>query len=103
MRALEFLLENYEQQLEAELTNLLIAAKGNGASEVNTQDVVNQLQKMGYSVNSDALLPILQNSPIAANSTPDSISLSGGEPMQDDGEDSAAKVGDMAQKATKLG
>lgn len=104
MRAKEFILEDYNQQLESEINNLLIGAKGNGAPNISTPALVNQLQKMGYSIDVNNLMPLLQNNPAVANATPDSIELSSQEgETAGQAQDSASKVGDMAQKATKIG
>lgn len=107
MRAREILQENYNQSLESDLNNLLVSAKGFGASEVNTQDIVNQLYQMGYSVTINSLMPLLSRNPMVLNATPQMIKfnmpeangMGGGDPAQD----SAAKVSDMASKATKIG
>lgn len=104
MRASEFLFEDYTQNLDTEINNLLIGAKGNGAADINTQDLVTQLQRMGYSIDINSLMPMLQNNPVVMNATPESITLTspeggGGNATQD----SAAKVSDMASKATKIG
>lgn len=104
MRAKEFLFEDYNQQLESDLNNLLIGAKGNGAPNINTSALANQLQKMGYSVDVNNLMPLLQNNPAVANATPESITLASPEgEVAGQAQDSASKVGDMAQKATKIG
>jgi hypothetical protein len=74
MRARE-LLEDYNQSLESDLENLLIAAKGNGIQEVQTQDIVDQLYKMGYSVDVNSIMMLLSNSPTVMNATPEMITL----------------------------
>jgi hypothetical protein len=107
MRARELLQEDYNQQLESDLTNLLVGAKGSGASEVKTQDLVNQLHNMGYAVDVNSILSLLSNNPTVMNATPEVINMTQPEgsaqgpagPTQD----SAARVGDMAQKANTLG
>lgn len=105
MRARELLCEDYNQQLASDLNNLLIGAKGSGATEVQTQKLANELQNMGYSVNVNSLMSLLQNNPIVMNATPESITLTSPENASGDGQtqDNAARVGDMAQKATKIG
>lgn len=104
MRAKEFLYEDYNQRLQSDLTNLLIGAKGNGASNVDTEALANELQNMGYSVDANSIMQLLQNNPAVMNATPNDVTLTGGE-GSDGGntQDNAAKVGDMAQKATKIG
>jgi len=105
MRARELLCEDYNQQLASDLNNLLIGAKGSGATNIQTQNLANELQSMGYSVNVNSLMSLLQDNPIVMNATPESITLSGPENATGDGQtqDNAARVGDMAQKATKIG
>lgn len=104
MRAKEFLYEDYNQQLQSDLNNLLVGAKGNGAPTIDTSDLVQQLQRMGYSVDTNNLMPLLQNNPAVANATPENITLASPEgESAGQAQDSAAKVGDMAQKATKIG
>lgn len=107
MRARELLQENYNQSLESDLNNLLVSAQGFGAGEVNTQDIVNQLYQMGYSVTVNSLMPLLSRNPMVLNATPQSINFNmpeaGGMGGGDASQDSASKVSDMASKATKIG
>lgn len=103
MRAKEILYEDYNQRLDSDLNNLLIGAKGNGAQDINTQDLANQLQNMGYAVDTNSLMTLLQNNPSVTNVTPDSISLAGPEGAASQQDDSAAHVKDMAQSASSLG
>ena len=105
MRAKEILYEDYSQRLDSDLNNLLIGAKGNGAQNINTQDIANQLQGMGYSVDVNSLMAMLQNNPIVTSATPESITLTGPEGAEHAGQtqDNAARVSDMAAKATKIG
>jgi hypothetical protein len=107
MRAREIVQEDYNQSLESDLNNLLVGAQGFGAGEVNTQDIVNQLYQMGYSVSVNSLMPLLSRNPMVMNATPQMIKFvapegtgsSGGDADQD----SASRVSDMASKATKIG
>lgn len=107
MRAREILDEDYNQSLESDLNNLLISAKGAGAQDIETQAVVIQLQGMGYSVDENSIMQLLSRNPAVMNATPTMIRMSnpedaaqaGGDPAQD----TAAKVSDMASKATKIG
>lgn len=104
MRAKEILYEDYNQRLDSDLNNLLIGAKGNGAQDINTQDLANQLQQMGYAVDPNSLMTLLQNNPSVTNVTPDSITLAGPEgAAQGQEDDSASHVKDMAQSASSLG
>jgi hypothetical protein len=106
MRARE-LHEDYSMHLDSDLNDLLIGAKGNNAQELDMQDLVMQLQNMGYAVNKNSLMILLGQNPNVLNATPQSVTLKGPEstmePDADTGEDSADQVADMAQNATKLG
>ena len=103
MRAKEFLYEDYNQRLDSDLNNLLISAKGSGASNIDTVALANQLQGMGYSVDANSVLSLLQNNPAITNATPEEITLTGGEDSGGQAQDNAARVSDMAQKATDIG
>lgn len=104
MRARE-LLEDYNLNLESDLNNLLIAAKGNGLQQIQTKDIVDQLYGMGYSVNVNSILPLLSDNPAIMNATPEMISLTAPEGATGDGaedvEDGEARVSDMASQAAE--
>jgi hypothetical protein len=105
MRAREILDEDYNQNLQSDIDNLLIGVKGNNVLSLPTQTLVNKLQSAGYSIDIDSLLTLLQNDPIVTNATPDTIELvppSAELSGDDETQDSAARVNDMAQKATKI-
>jgi hypothetical protein len=105
MRARELLQENYNESLASDLNNLLVGAKGNGAQQVRTQNVVGELYKMGYSIDVNSILPLLTNNPLVTNATPEMIVLTAPEGAENAGagQDSASQVSDMAQSATKIG
>lgn len=107
MRAREILDENYNQSLESDLNNLLVGAKASGAQELNTQDVVLQLNGAGYSVDQNSIMSLLSRNPMVLNATPSSIKLTSPEGVNPgqgaSGEDSASRVGAMAQKANTIG
>lgn len=104
MRAKEVLYEDYNQRLESDLNNLLIGAKGTGATNIETDQLASQLQGMGYSVDTNSLMSLLQNNPNVMNATPESITLSGPENANaGQTTDSASRVSDMAAKATNIG
>jgi hypothetical protein len=106
MRAREILQEDYNQSLESDLTNLLIGAKGSGSQEINTRDLVTQLRGMGYAVDENSLMLLLSRNPAVLNATPTLVRMTGAEGAEQGGgdpaQDTAARVGDMAQKATKI-
>jgi len=60
MRAWE-LLESENTEFETDLTDLLIAAKANGLTEVDVDDIVAQLASMGHSVTADSLVSSLES------------------------------------------
>ena len=104
MRAKE-LYEDYNQQLDSDLTNLLVGAKGAGVSEIDTSKLAARMQKMGYSVDANSILVALQNNPVVLNASPESVRLNsenGDENGAEQGseQDTAAQVSDMAQKAS---
>ena len=106
MRARELLQEDYNQSLEADVDNMLVGAKGNGATQINMQDLVFQLQNMGYSVSPHSLMTLLMRNPNVLNATAQQVTLKCPEdamqPGGATGQDSAGQVSDMAQKATKI-
>lgn len=106
MRARE-LIEDYNQSLESDLNNLLIAAKGNGLQQVSTNDIVDQLYGMGYSVNVNSILPLLSNNPTVMNATPEMINMTApeGGAQGDDttDQDNTEKVKDLASQSAEKG
>ena len=106
MRAREIIQEDYRESLESDLNNILVGAKGAGATDINTQDLVSQLIGMGYAVNKNSIMPLLSKNPIVLNFTSQNINLTEPEGSEDmntdtDKQDSAARVTDMAIKAAK--
>lgn len=107
MRAREILQEDYNASLETDLNNLLVGAIGSGATTLETQAVVNELQGMGYAVSPGSLMHLLQKNPSVLNATPTQLTLKTPDTVNGSGngvtgQDNAAKVGDMAQSATKI-
>ena len=103
MRAREILDEDYSQNLQSDINNLLIAAKGFKAQNIPTQQLVDILASSGYSVTADSVLGLLQNNPIISSATSDEITLAQSDAMPGDNQgeepvDSAAKVKDMARQ-----
>ena len=60
MRAWE-LLESENSDFESDLNDLLIASKANGLTDVNVDDIVDQLSAMGHSVTADSLVNSLES------------------------------------------
>lgn len=104
MRLKEFLYEDYNQQLSGDLDNILVGAKAAGIEDINPEAVVRELQRMGYSVDVDSLIALLQNNPIVQNASPSGISLTAAETSTTDtDQDSANQVDQMAQQAAQKG
>ena len=105
MRAREILQEDYNQSLESDLNNLLVAAKANGSTEVNTQDIVNQLYGMGYAIDTNSIMTLLSMNPVVMNATPEKINMTppDGASAAGNEDDSGAKVKELARKASSLG
>lgn len=60
MRAWELLLESEEDKFDSDLDDLIIAAKANGLTEIDVDDLVDQLTAMGHSVTPDSLVNSLE-------------------------------------------
>jgi hypothetical protein len=103
MRAREILDEDYDQNLESDLSNLLIGAKGSGSQEISTQDLVAQLVNMGYSVDINSLMLLLSRNPAVANATPTVVNMTSTNAADgsDQSQDSGDIVSGMAQKAAQ--
>lgn len=104
MRAREFLQEDYSQSLDSDLNNLLVGAKGSGSEAINTSDLVSQLNAMGYSVNNNSIVSLLNQNPNVTSATPTVVNLQKPEVEQNPGadKDSASHVSSLAQKANTL-
>jgi hypothetical protein len=106
MRAREIIQEDYQESLDSDLSNILVGAKGSGATDINTEDLVLQLRGMGYSVNKNNIMVLLSRNPLVLNATPESVHLTepegSGEMNTDTSkQDNADRVTDMAIKAAK--
>lgn len=106
MRARELLDEDYNDNLKSDLDNFLIGARGTGIQEINTRDLITQLRGMGYSVDENSIMSLLSQNPSVSNATPTMITMAEPEGTNSNGDvtqDTAARVSDMAQSATKIG
>lgn len=106
MRAREFINEDYTQDLESTLNNLLTGVKGNGVSRVPTTKLVNKMQQSGFSVSIDSLMLLLQDNPMVSNVSQEFVELEAPDSSIDptgQTQDSASQVSDLAQSATKIG
>lgn len=59
MRAWELLTEGERPDVESDLEDLLIAAKANDLTDLNVEDLVDQLNDMGHSVTPDSLISMI--------------------------------------------
>ena len=102
MKIVELLVENYTQQLEVDLDNLIVAAKARGIDHLKTDELVTQMVQMGYDVNPNSLMTIISNNPAIQTATPMDIQLTptddAGLTGAEDPEQSAEKVSQMARK-----
>lgn len=106
MRAIEFLVENYQDNLNTAIKRALIWAKSFGAKQVKTELLVNRLEDEGFSLTSESLVPLLNTSPykdLVSIATADVVQFNRGEEAPSDSEENAQKVQDMASKAAKSG
>jgi len=76
MRAFE-LFENENTDFESDLNDLLIASKANGLTDIEVDDIVDQLAAMGHSVTADSLVSSIesQENEIVKNVTLNKITL----------------------------
>jgi hypothetical protein len=103
MRAYEILREDYNAQLESDLNNILVSAKAAGISDIKPEAIVQQMQKMGYSIDVDSLITLLQGSEMIQNASPDNIHVGAETPTADSGVDTQSKVNGLAMSATSKG
>lgn len=105
MKAYELLREDTQEQLRNDLQDVLIQAKGQNNSTIDTAYVVNQLSFMGYDVSPESLMQLISEIPLVVSADVNSISLDttagAAPPEQDTGDDSAEAVKKMAQRATE--
>ena len=105
MKAYELLREDTQEQLRNDLQDVLIQAKGQNNSTIDTASVVNQLSFMGYDVSPESLMQLISEIPLVVSADVDSITLDtnadAAPSEQDTGDDSAEAVKKMAQRATE--
>ena len=105
MKAYELLREDTQEQLRNDLQDVLIQAKGQNNSAIDTSSVVSQLSSMGYDVSPESLMQLISEIPLVVSADVDSITLDtnadAAPSEQDTGDDSAEAVKKMAQRATE--
>ncbi len=116
MRAFEFLTEDYNNDLETDLNNLLVSAKGSGATSVQLPKIINQLRNSGYAVGIEGIMNLLQDNPMVLNITDQEVTLDTDNPAMDSeptdsdmstpndqsAHDSSEKVSGLAQNAVDI-
>jgi hypothetical protein len=104
MRAIEFIVENYEDKLSNALMRALIWAKSFGLKQVKTSRLVKKIESEGFSLTSESLVPLLNTTRyknLISVATPDIIQFNMGDIEPDDSKENAQKVQDMAISAAK--
>ena len=105
MKAYELLREDTQERLRNDLQDVLVHAKGQNNSAIDTSSVVSQLSSMGYDVSPESLMQLISEIPLVVSADVDSITLDtnadAAPSEQDTGDDSAEAVKKMAQRATE--
>ena len=105
MRAYEILCEdNYVDEIDSALTDLLSSAKAQGVDKISTLKLVQALADMGYNVNIDSIMDVLSGNPFVQSATKDVVDLKGQDDAGVSGDQAAADqnkeaVSQMAQSA----
>lgn len=102
MRLSQLLDSDYAEDLQAEVITLLTAISAEGIDEVDTQNLLIDLEAQGYPVDEQSLLELLDGLPIVATASLDKIQISTSDVDMmvggDDEEISANRVDDLATK-----
>lgn len=106
MRAYELFESDYNEDLRSEVITLLTAVSAEGVNEVNTNNLLLDLEAQGYAVDEQSLLELLNTLEIVAQATPETIQISTSDAdmmVGDDAEEVAAdRVDNLAtDQATK--
>ena len=76
MRFAELFENDYTDDIQSEIITLLATVSATGVKEVKTSNLLKDLLNMGYSVDEDTLLEILDDLDIVATANKDDISIS---------------------------
>ena len=102
MRLSELMESDYTEDLTSEVITLLTAISAEGIDEINTQNLLIDLEQQGYAIDEQSLLSLLDGLPIVATASADKIQISTSDVdmmVGDDAEEMAADhVDDMATK-----
>lgn len=75
MRAYELFESDYTEDLRSEIITLLTAVSAEGVTEVDMQNLLNDLEQQGYAVDEQSLLDILSTIEIVATASADKIEI----------------------------
>jgi hypothetical protein len=106
MRYRELVEMNYSENLRDEIITLLAMVRSDGITEISTANLLKDLTGMGYAINIDGLLMILDDIEIVSTASKETISISTSDTNMMVGDDAeeieADKVDSLATKnATK--
>jgi riboflavin synthase alpha subunit len=76
MRFRDLIVEDYADDLQSEIINLLTAVSVHGVIEVDTTSLLTDLKMAGYSVDISTLLQVLDQIKIVKTATADTINIS---------------------------
>ena len=99
---LQEITENYFSQLKTDTQNLLLSLVGKQTYEIQTSDLVDELTKMGHSVNPNSLADLVKNMKLVRSINQDKITLQKNQNLtqysKDATMDNNKKVAKMAKK-----
>jgi len=75
MRFKQLVESNYTKEMEDDITNLLVAVAAEGINTVDTDQLILDLQNMGYSIDKATILDVLNNIGMVANANSETIKL----------------------------
>ena len=103
MRLRQLVENDYTQELQDEIVNLLTAISAEGLETIDTDQLILDLQQQGFSINKNSLFTILNSLPIVANANDETISIrpSGERPSDQPNGSQSSHVRKQAQKQAK--
>ena len=96
--------ETHSQELRDEAINLLIAAQAQGVRTIEPLQLIKSLKDVGYTINLETLIDLLQNEPLIQKITPQEIVVSTGDDYYvdaDEKEKDDNKISKMAMNQVK--
>ena len=79
MRFRELIVEDYTDALRSEIINLLAAVSAEGVTEVDTENLLADLQAQGYNVDTSSLLQLMDQIDLVQTASADTIQIATGE------------------------